>query len=507
MGSNKRIAKNTMMMYVRMIGVMLVNLYASRLILQILGVTDYGIYNVVAGFVTMFAFLDVSISNAAQRYISIGLGKGQKELTKHYFEQSFTILFFMAVIMAVAAEVIGIWYINNKLVVPSNRLDATFWVFQFSIVTVICTILRISFLANIIAREELNAYAYISIFEAVARWLILYLLIALGGDSLIWYAFLIMVVSICCLIIYGLYCKTRYYECSLRFIYDKGLVKEMSSFIGLTTFGGFSYTVSNQGINLILNYFFGPVVNAARGIATQAASLVGKLNTSITVPVRPVLIKAYAEKDNAYVKALLYNSSKFTFSLLAIVSFALMAEMKLILSLWLVDVPQYAVNFCRLAVIDQLVLVLIAPLSSTANATGNIKSFELYGRLITLSSLPLSFLLLIQWCNPYIPMIVLFFCDVCYWLFCLRDITTQLELRLWEYTKTVILPCLAVCVVIAAISCCVMTFFHHGSVFRFVLFLATNSISGICCLYFLSSTEERMFYNKTFKRLIQKIKR
>ena len=163
MGGNKRIAKNTMMMYIRMIGVMLVNLYASRLVLQILGVTDYGIYNVVGGFVTMFAFLDVSISNAAQRYISIGLGKDQKELTKHYFEQSFTILFFMAVLMAFAAEIIGIWYINNKLVVPMERMDATFWVFQFSIVTVICTIIRIVFLANIIAREELNVLSLIHI--------------------------------------------------------------------------------------------------------------------------------------------------------------------------------------------------------------------------------------------------------------------------------------------------------------------------------------------------------
>ncbi len=504
MSSNKRIAKNTMMMYVRMIGVMLVNLYASRLILQILGVTDYGIYNVVAGFVTMFAFLDVSISNAAQRYISIGLGKGQKELTKHYFEQSFTILFFMAVLMAIAAEIIGIWYINNKLVVPSDRLYATFGVFQFSIVTVICTILRISFLANIIAREELNAYAYICIFEAVARWLILYLLIALGGDSLIWYAFLVMMVSICCLIIYGLYCKARYYECSLRFVYDKGLVKEMSSFIGLTTFGGFSYTVSNQGINLILNYFFGPVVNAARGIAMQAASLVGKLNTSITVPVRPVLIKAYAEKNNAYVKALLYNSSKFTFCLLAIVSFALMSEMELILSLWLVDVPQYAVNFCRLAVMDQLVLVLIAPLSSAANATGNIKGFELYGRLITLSSLPFSFLLLMQWRNPYIPMIVLFCCDACYWLYCLRDIIIQLRLKFWEYTKVVIIPCLAVSTIITIVTGCIMTLVTGSSVLRFLLLLIANTIVGIICLYFLSSPEERKYYSSSVQSIIHK---
>ena len=492
-----------MMMYVRMIGVMLVNLYASRLVLQVLGITDYGIYNVVGGFVTMFAFLDVSISNAAQRYISIGLGKGQKELTKHYFEQSFTILFLMAVFMAIAAEVIGIWYINNKLVVPSDRLDATFWVFQFSIITVICTILRISFLANIIAREELNAYAYISIIEAIARWLILYLLIALGGDSLIWYAFLIMLVSICCLIMYGLYCKARYCECSLRFIYDKGLVKEMSSFVGLTTFGGFSITIANQGINLVLNFYFGPIVNAARGIAVQVSSLVGKLSASVSVPVRPAIIKAYSENEFVYLKSLLYKSTKITFCLISVAVFALMAEMNLILTIWLGQVPRYTVIFCVLAMIDQLVRIFLAPLSSAANATGNIIGMELYGRLITLASIPISCVFVFQYKNPYVPMIVIIVCDIGYWLFSLRNVMKQFGFSIIEYFNVVLYPCFATCVVIVLSSYGVMNLMPNSSIIRFLILIVSNTIMGGGVLCLLSTEQERksimLWLNKLLK--------
>lgn len=489
-----------------MIGVMLINLYASRLILQILGITDYGIYNVVAGFVTMFAFFEVSISNAVQRYISIGLGKGLQNLTKRYFEQSFTILMIMAVLIGFIVEIVGIWYINNKLVLPPHRLSATLWVFQFSVVSVECSIFRILFLASIIAHEEINVYAHVSIFEAIARWLILYLLIIIGGDSLIWYAFFIMVISLFCLFAYAVYCKNRHHECSFGLIFDKKLMKEMSSFIGLTTFGGFSYTVSNQGINLVLNYFFGPAVNAARGIATQVASLVGKLNTSVTVPVRPALIKAYAENDFIYVKKLIYNSSKLTFYLLAIVSFTIVAEMEFILNLWLVQIPQYAVNFCRLAIIGQLLLVLVAPLSSAANATGNIKNFELYGRIITFASLPVSYLILKEYTNPYIPMISLIVCDIAYWLFCLRDIMGQLRLRLWEYSRFVICPCVAICVIVMVISIGTMWIIPDGSFLRLIFLLLVNGIVGLSCLYVLSTKQEKIFYKVAVNKFMCKLK-
>ena len=505
--TGKRIVKNTVMMYVRMIGVMLINLYASRLVLQILGVSDYGIYNVVGGFVTMFAFLDVSISNAAQRYISIGLGSGNKELTKHYFEQSFTILLLIAILTAVVCELVGTWYIGNKLVVPSDRLNAAFWVFHFSVVSVICTIIRVVFLANIIAREELNAFAYISILEAISRWLILYILLVIGGDNLIWYAFWVMIISISCLALYAIYCKLRYPECSFRIVFDRVLIKELSSFIGLTTFGGFSHTVSNQGINLILNFFFGPIVNAARGISVQVSSLIGKLNTSISVPVRPVIVKAYANNNIDDIEKLIYKSSKFTFCLIAIVSFTLIVEMEYVLQIWLGQVPPYTVNFCRLAICNEMVLALVAPLSSTANATGKILKFELYGRMITLSSLPLSYACLLYSKNPYIPVIMIVICNLLYWTYCLFDIVNQLELSIMSYYRSVIIPCLALLLMIGGISYGLISILPLNHLASSSIILVANTLVGLLVLYIFSSHQERDYYRNVLAGIYRKVKK
>ena len=501
MGRNERIAKNTIMMFVRMIGVMLINLYASRLILQILGVTDYGIYNVVAGFVVIFSFLDVSISNAAQRYISIGLGKKDESLTKHYFEQSFTILCYMALLMVILVEIVGILYIKYKLVVPIERHNAAFWVFHFSVVSVVCSVIRIIFIADIVAREKLNAYAYFSIFETAGRWLILYVLLVVNSDKLIFYAFLRMILSLLFLALYALYSK-KFSEFSLHFTYDKKLLKEMSSFIGLTTFGGFSYTIANQGINIILNLFYGPVANAARGIASQTASIIGRLNTSVAVPIRPAMIKAYAEEDFAYVRKLLLNSSKYTFCLLAIVSFTFIGEMELILNIWLGQVPEYASNFCRLAILDQLVLALVAPLASAANATGKIKHFEFYGRIITLMSLPISYIILRNYSNAYIPMIVLVVCDIFFWIYCLRDISKRIQLKNIDYIRAVILPCIIITFSLLFTTLLLTNTIKEDSFIRFLYILIINSLIVIIWLYIFSSKQEKI----KFKLYCNKIK-
>ncbi len=489
------------MMYVRMIGVMLINLYASRLMLQILGVTDYGIYTVVGGFVTIFSFIDVSISNAAQRYMSIGLGKGQQEITRHYFRQSFTILITMAVLMIAVAEPVGTWYVKSKLVIPTERLTAALWVFHLSVVSVACSVIRIIFLANIIAREDMGVFAYTSIFEAVSKWLALYLLLIIGKDKLIWYAFFVLMTSLVCIAIYAIYCKIHYPECSFRLVYDKKLVKEMSSFIGLTAFGGFSHTLAHQGINLILNFFFGPVANAARGIAVQAASFVGKLNTSVSVPVRPALIKAYAEENLEYVENLIHKSSKFTFYLVSVISFTLIAEIDYVLLLWLGQSPPCTANFCRLAILDQLVLVLVSPLSSAANATGRIKNFELYGRMITLASLPISYLFLVYCPNPYTPFIVLIVCNTAYWLFCLRDIIRQLNFCLKNYFKSVMIPCgfILLITLLASVGIAYISSCPH--IINCLLILLTNSLLGGLILFIFSSTDERIYY----KRIVFKI--
>ena len=314
--NNKRIAKNTVYLYLRMIIQLIVGLYSSRILLQALGVSDYGIYNVVGGVVAMFSFLNGSMATATDRFLAYELGNGEINQTqmRKVFSTALLIHFVVAFLFLVLCETVGLWYMYNMLVVPTDRFNAALWVFQFSIITGIISIISVPYNATIVAHERMNAFAYIAIVEVTIQLFIaLFLNYTNIGDNLIIYGLLLMISQLIIRLIYGIYCKRHFTEVSGKYLFDKDLCKEMSKFSFWILNGSVAVVGYTQGLNLLLNYFFGPVVNAARGIAVIVQTKMMGFCSNFQMAVNPQIIKLYAEKDYKNMHQLVCSSSLFSF--------------------------------------------------------------------------------------------------------------------------------------------------------------------------------------------------
>ena len=308
--NNKRIAKNMLFLYMRMLLIMGVTLYTSRVVLQVLGVEDFGIYNVVGGVVSIMAFFISSLSNVSQRYMNIGLGKQDIREVEYAFRQSFTLMCLLSAILLLLGETLGLWFVYNKLVIPPDRTVAALWVYQFSLISVLSAINQVPLMGSIVAHERMNMYAYLGLFEACARLLIVYFLKVFGTfDSLILYGMLTALVSFITWLLYAIYCIRVFSECKLRFYWDHSLVKDMSRFIGQNLFGCFAWSAGIQGTNILLNLFFGPAINAARAISVQVSAVVTRFTENIMTAVKPQIIKSYASGDREYMIVLIVKSS------------------------------------------------------------------------------------------------------------------------------------------------------------------------------------------------------
>ena len=314
--NSKRIAKNTLMLYFRQILIMLVSLYTVRVVLNVLGAEDYGIYNVVAGVVTMFSFLSGAMATASQRYFSFDLGKNDTEHLKTTFSVTFQIYLLLAFAIIVLAETVGLWFVNNKLVIPAERMNAANWIFQAAIVSFLLTLITTPYMACIIAHENMNVYAYVSIVEAGLKLAIVFLLKVLPYDKLIVYGLLLASVALINTSIYRLYCHKHYSECKFRFVKDRLLFKEIISYSGWNLFGTVANVAKNQIINILLNIHFGAIVNAARGIASQVNVAVSSFGQNFTTALRPPIIKSYASNEKESAFSLVFRGRKFTFFLM-----------------------------------------------------------------------------------------------------------------------------------------------------------------------------------------------
>lgn len=489
--NNKRIAKNTSLLYVRMLLLVVVTLYASRVVLNALGVEDFGIYNVVAGFVAMLAFFTSSLSNATQRYLSLGLGRKDFSATTMAFRQSFTLMLLICLFIIVLGETVGLWFVSKKLVIPPERLSAAIWVYQFALISVISSIIQVTFMANIIARERMGFYAYLGVFEAVARLATAYLLLVMPNDLLVLYGGLTALISVGVLMYYVCYCCKYFPECSTKLYWNKKLVKEMSGFISCNLFGCFAWSAGVQGTNILLNMFFGPTLNAARGIATQISSVVARFTENIMTAVKPPIIKSYSVGDIVYMTMLLERSSKYAFFFAALVAFPLMFETKFVLQLWLGQVPDYTLSFTRLVLCEQLIGVLVPPLAIVANATGKIKNNQIYGRLFTLSALPIAYFLLQYMKIPELPMIILVGAQLGYFTFCLWDTHQQIRLNINHYIRRVIIPIVIICCMLSFIGCTIVYLIPEDSWDRFMILTITLFFSGCIAIVGLLGRSER----------------
>ena len=501
--NNKRIAKNTLMLYIRMLGMTIIAFYTSRVILQVLGVEDFGINNVVAGFVSMLAFFTGSLSNASQRYLSIGLGEKNIEETTSTFRQSFTLMLVFSMLVLVLGETVGLWFVCNKLVIPPSRLNAALWIYQFALVSTICSINQVTFMAAIVAREKMGVYAYLGIFEAVARLIIVLILQRFSNvDHLILFGFLSALVSMLTFLCYVLYCILKFPEAKCKIKWNNRLVKDMSGFIGANLFGCFAWAAGLQGINIILNMFFGPIVNTARGIAIQVNGIVARFTESLMTAMKPQIFKSYACGDLIYMRVLIEKSSKYMSFLVSFLSIPIMFETEYLLNLWLGQVPMYSVDFVRLVLIDQMIYIYTPPLWIAANATGKIMRTQVWGRILSLLALPISYLILLKYSNPLIPMIILIVAEFGYWLYCLFDIKSQLNLNLLMYCKRVVSPTIIFMLMIAIINYAITKIYPVNDLYRFLMVcFSTVVIGGICC-YVLSDCEEKKVIHNMVKKYL-----
>ena len=490
--NNKRIAKNTLMLYVRMLIMTLIAFYTSRVILHVLGVEDFGINNVVAGFVSMLAFFTGSLSNASQRYLSIGLGKKDELETAKVFKQSFTMMLIFSVVILALGETIGLWFVCNKLVIPPSRVNAALWVYHFSLISTFCSINQVTFVAAIVAREKMNIYAFLGIFEAVARLVIVLVLkFFLDVDHLVLFGFLTAVVSVLTLILYIIYCVVKFPESKCRICWHKKLAKEMIGFIGANLFGCFSWAVGVQGINIVLNMFFGPIVNTARGIAIQVNGIVARFTESLMTAMKPQIFKSYASNDLQYMKSLIEKSSKYMSFLVSFLSIPIMFETDYLLNLWLGQVPEFSADFVRLVLVDQMVYILTPPLWIAANATGKVMGTQVWGRLFSLLALPISYCLLLIHKDPLIPMFVLIIAEFGYWIYCLFDVKRQLDINLQNYFKHAILPAVAFVIILIILNWGILNIYPTNDVFRFIDVCLSTFIGGALGCYALLEREEK----------------
>lgn len=504
--NNKRIAKNTLLLYCRMFFMMLVSLYTSRVVLSTLGVEDYGIYNVVGGVVSMFGFLNAAMATSTQRYLTFELGREDWLCLHKVFCTSIIIHALISLLIVFLAETVGLWFFYHKMMIPEARMEAAMWVYQFSVLATVVMIMSVPYNAAIIAHEQMSAFAYISVIEVVLKLLIVYLLQIGSIDKLILYALLILVVQLGIRMVYGIYCNRHFQETKFRWIWDKVLFREMVSFAGWNLWGNCAAVASTQGVNVLLNIFFGPVVNAARGIAGQVRGTISQFFTNFQVALNPQITKSYAVHDYNYMHSLIFRSSKFTFYLILLLSLPIMLETGTILQLWLGTVPEYTVDFIRLLLCVTTVDSVANPLMVAASATGRVKLYQGIVGGILLSILPLSYIVLKLGGNPA-SVFVVHLC-VCIVAFIVRlyIIRPMIRLSLADYGRHVIVPCLLVTLISLIVPCVVKEFLPEG-IPSFLIICLISLVSVVLTAYRLGlSTSERDFIQSKCKTVLSKFK-
>lgn len=403
---NKRIAKNTLFLYVRMFLTIVVNLYAVRVIWQVLGVDDYGVYNVVGGIVTMFAFLNNAMVASSQRFISFELGTGDNERLKKVFCISVTVHILLAITILLLAETIGLWFLNEKLNIPAGRMSAANWVYQCSIIAFMINVVSVPYNACIVAHEHMKAYGYFGILEVIMKLAIVFLLLAIPFDKLITYAVLVVCVSAIMRLIYGIYCRRNFSECRYKLISDHHLMRDMFSFAGWSFIGNLGFSVRDQGLNIVVNLFFNVAVNAAKGVVMQIGSAVNGFAQNFQMALNPQITKRYASGDIASMVNLVFYGCKYSAMLMMFIVVPLFFASEHILKLWLGYLAPYTVGFMRLVLIMVFIDSVIGPVTTALQATGRIKWFQIIVSIIMLANIPMAWLWLKFDVNPYVVMYV-----------------------------------------------------------------------------------------------------
>lgn len=389
--NNKRLVKNTLLLYVRMFFTMGIALYTSRIILDSLGFEDFGIYNIVGGTVALFSFINITLTGATSRFLAYEIGTGNEKRLKEIFRTSLAVHLIIATLILLLAETIGLWLLYHLINIPDGKFNESFIVYQVSIFTSIIAIIQVPFTASIISHEDMSIYAYVSIFECAAKLTIAFFISCFSQNRLIIYACMIAFVAISLCGIYVCVCKRRYDECVIRPHFNIGVIKPLLSYSVWDLYGNMSAVARTYGVSVILNIFFGALINAATGVANQVQNAVMGFVENFMTAARPQIVKYYAVNERKRMCELIYNASKFSFLLLFLISFPLILEASYILQIWLKDVPDYAVQFTQFSLIMGWNSALFRPVVYGIHSTGKIRNMSLINGSVILCILPLSY--------------------------------------------------------------------------------------------------------------------
>lgn len=482
-----------------MILTILVNLYAVRVIWDVLGIEDYGIYNIVGGIVTMFVFINNAMVASSQRFISFELGKGELNRLKRIFSISLTVHMMLAIGILILAESIGLWFLNEKLNIPTNRIYAANWVYQCSVIAFLINVISVPYNAVIVAHEHMKQYGYFGILEAILKLLIIFLLVCIPFDKLITYSILVACVALIMRIIYGIYCRKQFLECHYKFFNDHHLIKDMFSFAGWSFIGNLGFSVRDQGLNIVINLFFNVAVNAAKGIANQIGNVVNGFAGSFQMALNPRITKLYASGDKESMLQLVYRGCKFSAILMMFIVIPLYFASDEVLKLWLGKVAPYTTGFMQLILIMILIDSMVSPITTALQATGRIKWFQITVSIIMIANIPLAWFWLKLDSNPYIVVYVSIITSAIALLARLILLHREISFNYISYLIKVIIPI----IIIFGISFFASSGLYHifpqsilGLIGYVVCSLAVIAISTFICG--LDSTE-RVYINKIIK--------
>lgn len=491
--SNKRIAKNTIFLYMKMVISIVVNLYTMRVLWQVLGVDNYGIYSVVGGIVMMFAFLNYAMIATSQRFISYDLGKGDIEQLTKTFNISLKVHLFLAFIILVLTESVGLWFLNARMNIPDGRMIAANCVYQCSIVTFLISVISVPCYACIVAHEHMKEYGYFGVLEVILKLLIVLIVAVMPCDKLIAYAALVMTVALLMGIIYTLYCVRNFQECRLGRFKDRKQIKDMFSFAGWSFVGNVGFAVRDQGMNILINLFYNVAVNAAKGIAANVGSVIYGFSSNFTMAINPQITKRYAAGEHASMITLMYNGGKISMLLLSMVVIPVLVAAPEILKIWLVDVAPYTVGFLRLTLLTTLVDCVTSPITTTLQATGKIRKFQIVISVIQLSTLPISWVCLKLGGNPYVVMYVALIATAIAVLARLMILHEQVAFSYSTFVKEVYARTIPAILLSGGFAWWIYNIFPH-SIIGLLLFSVTCVIFYIISGFFIALTKsERIF--------------
>jgi len=501
--NNKRIAKNTIFLYIRLMFSMAVSLYTSRVVLHILGVDDFGINGLVGSSIMIFMFINSAMSGATARFLTFELGAENQDKLKKTFSASMSVHIIITGIILLLGETVGLWYLESKLVIPEGRMVAARWVYHLTLLGSALLITQVPYHASIISHEKMDAFAYIDIAGTCLRLLIVYMLLIGNFDKLILYAILNFCVVIIITITYRIYCIKHFEECRFKFSFDKKIIYPIFSYSLWNLFGNMGYVFSKQGISLVINLFFPLLINAAYTIASQVGTAISTFSMDFLTAVRPQIVKYYAKNEIREMENLIINATKYSFILLIAMALPLLLEINFVLSVWLKDVPEYANTFCQLFILTVIIDVLRMNLTYGVAATGKMKNFNIITGTISLSAPLIAYLLLLIVKNVYIPLLTTIFIFVLGFLanlFVLKSLVKEFSVE--RFVKQIFPPCMAIALVSSVLPLFIRFSLSQGWLRLILVVLSSVTVIAALTYYFILSKDMR---EKVLKLIISKL--